>query len=332
MYKKNKIRQKKERDKVKSMMMKEEKTNLEKYPKQIAQAEIRNVSGKQATFTIDQELYLPQEGDSPMKMYADYSRFVAAIIVNQNGEIKNPNANILPKEIPAMYEKTKFCNWKYWENEMQPQQQEQGNTASPAFSVRLAGKFSGKTAVQILLEKGENGKKMLLEQKAWLSNNLNGRYAKANKEQIDAIDEAIHLSDNGKLKNENIRATQILINEPVKKYFRKTKVIDGKEYNKCYEIQITFELGRQYPYTVKIRNSYCSVRKDNNTGKTLIGGENLEMAVGEIRLTVGQWTYYIDTMRSRMQEHSFSHYEKQERIMLDNVWKPEPATTKYTNI
>ena len=29
---------------------------------------------------------------------------------------------------------------------------------------------------------------------------------------------------------------------------------------------------------------------------------------------------------------TFSHYEKQERIMLDNVWKPEPATTKYTNI
>lgn len=316
------------------MMMKEEQTNLEKYPKQIAPAEIRNVAGKQTTFTIDQELYLPPEGDSPMKMFADYSRFVAAIIVNQNGEIKNPNANILPKEIPAMYEKTKFCNWKYWENEMQPQQQVQGKIVSPAFSVRLAGKFSGRTATRILLEKGENGKKMLLEQREWLSQHLNnGKYAKANKEQINAIDEAIRLFDAGELQKENVQiaTNQLFINEPVKKYFRKTKVIDGKEYNKCYEIKIMFELGRQYPYTVKITNSYCSIRKDN-TGKTLIGGENLEMVIGEICLTIGQWTYYIAAMRSRMQEHSLSHYEKQERIMLDNVWKPETTTTKYTNI
>lgn len=316
-----------------------EQSNLEKYPRQIAPAEIHVTAGenkaivKKTTFTIDQELHLPEQDDSPMKMHADFSRFVVAIITNQNGELKNPNANILVKEIPGIYEKTKFCNWKHWENEMQPQQEALGNT-SPAFSVRIAArKFSGKTAAQIILEKGDNGKNMLLEQKEWLSQNLNGKYAKINKEQIDAIDEAIKLSDSDQLKKENIRTnTQILINEPVKKYFRATKIIDGKEYNKCYEIWITFELGRQYPYTVKIMNSYCTVRKDEKTKKTLIGGENLEMATGEIRLTVGQWTYYVDAMHSRMKEHSMVYYQRQERIMQDNVWRPESTTTKYMNI
>lgn len=304
-----------------------EQSNLEKYPKQIAPAEIRNVAGKQTTFSIDQELYTPEEDDSPMKMYADYSRFVLAIINSQNGELKNPNANILVKEIPGIYQKTKFCNWKYWESEMQPQ--ETLGNVSPAFSIRLAGKFSGKTAAQVLMEKGDNGKIMLCEQKEWLRKNLSGRYEKANREQIQAIDDAIRLAENGQLKTENFRNNiQILVNEPVKKYFRKTKIIDGKEYNKCYEIKIMFELGRQYPYTVKITNSYCTIRKDK-TGKTMIGNENLETATGEIRLTIGQWTYYVDAMRSRMQEHSLTHYQKQEQIMQENMWKPDAAHPKY---
>ena len=307
-----------------------EKTDREKYPKQITGAEARNVRGIKTTLTVDQLLDVPTEKDSPMIMFAGWSVFRIVVMSNNNSEklMKNPMANITIEEVPYIYEKTKWCNQKLWELEWSGSKNKRlENTDTPntpAYTVKLAGRFSGKTAAQYLAEKGSEGEKDLLKQKEFLSNNLHGRYAESNKAQIEGINDAINLMKQGKLnavKSEDI-VPQILVNEPIRKYFREKKEIDGKTYNKIYELRITFDAGRQYPYTVSIKNSYCSVIERPGELST-IGSENLEPSYGEIKLSAGKWLHYIETMRNRMLEHEITHYPEQERIMRKYSWKPE---------
>lgn len=308
-----------------------EESNLKKYPKQTTSAEARNVNGKKTTLSIDQELYVPESDDSPMKMFADYSRFKIVVMNNNNPEgiMKNPVANILVSEIPYIYHRTLWCNKKYWDLEWESasgktKQEETGEQASgPAYTVKLAGKMAGKTAAQVLTEKGAEGKNQLLAQSEWLAKNLSGKYAAANKEQIDAIKQAVSLYNSGALKQVSMDNVypQILVNEPVKKYFREKKEIGGETYNKCYEIRIIFDAGRKYPYTIAVQNSYCTVQ--TNPGQTSrIGNENLEPSYGEIKLTISQWLKYIEVMHNRILEHEITHYAEQEKIMSENVWKP----------
>lgn len=309
-----------------------EESNLKKYTKQITSAEARNIKGKKTTLSIDQELYVPKADDSPMKMFADYSRFKVAVMNNNNPEgiMKNPVANLLVSEIPYIYQHTLWCNKKYWDLQWEKAcgcgNTNETDTEQPtglAYTVKLAGKMAGKTAAQVLTEKGDEGKKQLSAQSEWLSKNLSGRYAASNKEQIDAINEAISLYNRGQLKKTNMDNVypQILVNEPVKKYFREKKEINGEIYNKCYEIRITFDAGRNYPYTVAVQNSYCSVQ--SAPGQTSrIGNENLEPSYGEIKLTVSQWLKFIEVMHNRILEHEVTHYREQERIMDENAWKP----------
>ena len=290
------------------------------YTNQICPAEVRRVGDKISVMSIDQFLCLPED-EMPMKLTADYSRFVVVLMNNQTetGGMQNPTANIKLNEIPGIYHKTKWCNEKFWEYELRNISQEEN---SPAYSVKLTGKMAGKTPVQILTELGDTGVQTLLAQKKWLESNLSGKFAESNKQQIGAIDEAIGLFKTGKMKKDCI-IPQIMVNEPIRKFFREKKSIGGKEYNKVYVIRITFDIARKYPYTVSIKNSYNSIETAED-GTKRIGNENLEAMSGEIKLTVGQWTNYVDIMYRRLMEHEVVHYayqEKKANMMKNNSKK-----------
>ena len=72
------------------------------------------------------------------------------------------------------------------------------NPSSKAYTVQISnGKLRGKTPAEALKE--ENGEKLLLNQKKWLEENLD-KYPK-NKEQIEAIEDALNLLKNGQIKD-----------------------------------------------------------------------------------------------------------------------------------
>lgn len=311
-----------------------EKTDRENYPKQTVDAESRTVKGVKTTMAIDQALDVPTEDDSPMIMYAGWSGFKIVIMNDNNPEkvMKNPRAHISTKEIPNIYHKTLWCNQKHWELECKGNSLDDADTPnSPAYTVKLAGKFAGKTAAQFLSEKGPEGKAQLLSQKKWLEQHLTGQYAASNKEQVAGINDAIHLMEQGnlgKVKSNNI--PQIIVNKPVKKYTREKREIDGKIYNRVYEIRITFDAARQYPYTISIKNAFCSV-VERPGELSIIGNENLDPSYGEIKLSEDRWLQYIETMRNRMLEHEITYYPKQERIMRKYSWKPDTEETLDMN-
>ena len=174
------------------------------------------------TFFVLNELEVPEytNGSEPLTFHHNtFSRFVF-VIINENK--KAVTANIGVKAIPGiicrienLYQREMVAGLSLTQSTLSQKSSCQSSIfrdssyvssadsmaqKSLAYTTALTtGFLAGKTPAELLLEDGKKNRNILVKQKKWLEENLS-KYPK-NKVQIEAIEDALHLYDEGKLKS-----------------------------------------------------------------------------------------------------------------------------------
>lgn len=256
-------------------------------------------------------------GESPLETFGRASHFRLTII---NEQRKPVYANIRMKELPDMIEKSLFARRHDLEESLRrtrPQSppapssgQTTGpsqDTSSPAYSfVIRMGRLKGMTPVQALLA-GKEAE--LRNQVSFLSQNI-ARYPN-NQVQIDAIQDAFRLRDNGQLV-ENAAAPLPaasagyfnILTEDKRPLIRNTRP-DGKCL--CYELKIDYAFSQAYPVSVEIVHYYAPVRKNENGTLNVLTSEMDQSTYikNTMRLSAAEWMDAIYCIRRHMDQCSF---------------------------
>lgn len=288
---------------INSLSNDEDDTKIE-YPNQVG-----SIVRSKKTLGIDAFLATSQtqKGQSPLELHAGFSRFVFTIIDRTSGTKKFVHANISPDEIDLIKKKSDLAIERIF-NLKNGLASEEKQELSPAYTVAMTSReLAKKTPAQLLNEDPAN-KSKLESAKKWLSDNLS-RYPN-NKTQIDAIDDAIKLFDDGKLKKDITVASKIIDLYKVDTKIPNSKKLNAKYNNKTlvYSISICCQPGQDYPFAINIMNCYAS------TKTTSTGGIVGEMSTAEgketfsILLTESEWNILItklDKITRMFEEQNF---------------------------
>lgn len=189
-------------------------------------------------------------------------------------------------------------------------EQEDDGTDGPAYTVRIAnGNLKGKTPAEVLIEDAA-GKKALLSQREWLAKNME-KYP-ANKTQVEAIDQAIRLFEEGKLSGAAASTAAPASGRTINLYEAKYRPLTRrqKENGKClvYEIVINWTIGNDYPVSVKVQNYYAPVIKNEKTGMLNVKASEAEDKVqNEMLLMAKEWNNVLDRIYDNMLQFKVLH-------------------------
>ena len=260
-----------------------------KYPNQV-DAVVR----QKKTLGIDAFLSIPdvKSGNSPLEMHSGYSRYVLTILDSTSGMMKTIHANVPANDVALIKKKTDLAIEKIFKAKNAVKEE-----LSPAYTVSLVSReYSSKTPAQVLLEDEEN-KAKLLKTKSWLEDNL-AKYPR-NKEQIDAIDDAINLLELGMLEDKSDPET----NQVIEIYSEDIKIPNARKLNEnkktfVYSISICCKPENDFPFGVNIMNCYAPVIK-NPYGQIIAEmGKAEKMEKTSIMLTEKEWFRVINKMDS----------------------------------
>lgn len=209
---------------------------------------------RKKTFFIENELSLPEfkDGSEPLSFHHErYSRFVFIII---NEEKKPTIANIPVSNMISLLEKARILARREYENQLD--EKNDNSEQSIAYKITIgSGTLRGKTPAMALIENPQN-ENLLLNQIEWLQSNLK-RYPK-NKDQIEAIKEALRLFKGGSLNAEEASGRRsVEFHSSGLRPLRRKKREDGKCF--VYEIKLFWDMGAESPVRVDIKNYYAPV-------------------------------------------------------------------------
>lgn len=244
-----------------------------KRPKEI-KSSIKNIKkengiGKQV-FSVEQYLSMVEENPegtedipSALTMFSKKSIFRFTILEKFNSLVESVYANIPIEQLPTITKRTEYMTGKLMESEVRTKENgviKQNDANSPAYTkVIKIGKIKNKTPVQVLMEDIRNIS-VLEEVARWLKEKMdmqpNSRFFTDNKEQYDAIVEAIHLANTNSLQiqNNNLFVPRYKIYEAPIRTLSKSRS-DKKKF--VYGICIDCCPGREYPYEIKICNYWA---------------------------------------------------------------------------
>lgn len=286
------------------------------YPNQI-----KSIVRSKKTLGVDAFLAEPRtvDGQSPLELHAGFSRFVFTIIDSTTGKKQFVHANIHPEEIDLIRQKTELAIKKHFEvkNEIVNGPNE---SLSKAYTVLMTSRdIAKKTPAQLLIEDPANRTKLEAAKK-WLEDNIS-RYPK-NREQIEAIDDALDLLDLGELKS-NVKP----VSKVIDLYREDTKIPNSKKLNPSfhnktlvYSISICCEPGKDYPFAVNIMNCYATPKR------TSTGGIVAEMATAEgknsfsILLTESEWNKLISKMDRITKMFEEKNFNKLYDVMMSKSY------------
>ena len=257
-----------------------------KYPKDIAAS-----LSTDKTFAIRAELFPTDvnKGDAPLKMYNEYSRFVFTILVKTENGMKNVNGNLSVDEVPGLIMesysaalahvlvgipglqmigksimslhteldglKKGLANLFFFiKNGKLPEKKQAVLQIKSADSVQIStGMYKGKTPLQVLKE-DPSARSGLVKQAEFLRRNLK-KYPK-NQLQINAIEEALRLLDNGSLTMINTDTatdnTIYLHQSGPRALVRRKK--DAEGFYPVWEMDIMWHFNNRYPVEIVITN------------------------------------------------------------------------------
>lgn len=209
--------------------------------------------------------YAGDNGEPPKKIFGSYSCFSFSLInKNMPENEKLAIANIKVSEFSHVFENMKIAYDEIKKQKFAPSVKENESNSSPAYSVRFTmGNLKGLTPAEVILS-GKGRREDLEKQKSFLLPNV-PKYP-GNKQVIEAIDDAIRLLSEEKLKNSKENSSvsggpSFIIHESgIRPIMRKQK--NGKNF--IYEILITATPGMDYPFEVKITNYYAPVITTEN--------------------------------------------------------------------
>ena len=169
-------------------------------------------------------------------------------------------------------------------------------------AVRLAGiPVVHGDAAELLLENPQENKPLLIRQKAWLESNL-AKYPR-NKSQIEAIEEALRLYEEGKLHQEETGGgyhTEIVYSSGMRPLIRRKRA-DGKCF--VYEITIRWNGGADRPVEIEIRNYYAPVIQKDSGLLNVMAKDKADEVRNTISLTTDQWFWIEHILETNI--HTF---------------------------
>lgn len=282
-----------------------------KYPKQLD-----SVVRTDKTLGVDFELSTPTEKEyednrkMPLEMHSGFSRFVLTILVKG----KAAKANIPASAAAYIQKKTEFAMEKILEYKMNGNGEEE--QLSLAYTQKIFGKNFNKTAAEIL--QNPNMKNDLIKQRDFLKQNMD-KY-KANKLQVEAIDEAIRLLDEGKLDKKgvnNSNKTIEIYNEDIK--IPNANKIDGDGNTFVYSLSIVCSLDRDYPFAINITNCYAP--PVNKGGRVTVEmSKAKDMTKHSILLSEEEFFRIVRKMSSSLEYFENLNFEKQLKLAKDNSY------------
>lgn len=220
------------------------------YPKQVF-----CVWGNDISMDASFELVAPRKESSvpPLELHeSNLSRFVITLLDRKSGTPIPHRVNIPANDISVIIEKMRVAL-----NQKATVQLFSKKDSMPAYTVLMVGSFSGKTAAEVLRE-DPNNKDKLLQTKKWLQQHLD-RYP-ANENKIKAIDQAIRLFDEGKLK-----AMPKSVYEIYRREMKTSRKYDEDGFYNCADIHICCNFSTKYPWSVTVSNYQAKKKRYKET-------------------------------------------------------------------
>lgn len=259
--------------------------------------------------------------EEPLTLHSrKFSRF-SFLIINQDKKAATANMNV--KEMFGFLEKSHFA--------MQQEMLYQFNSGSNeeeelplAYTVTItSGTLKGRTPADVLLNDGEEGKKLLNNQYTFLKNNLS-KYPK-NKTQMDAIVNASQLLKEGKLDADAVGKGQM---KRISLYSSGLRPLVNRKNNAgmsfVYELTVDWLLGEKRPLMITIVNYYAPVIKkdDGMLNVQVKQRDQTTLRNNTVNLTFDDWAYVqhmIETDIERFESGIYWNKRKEsDRYFFEN--------------
>ena len=259
--------------------------------------------------------------EEPLTLHSrKFSRF-SFLIINQDKKAATANLNV--KEMVGFLEKSHFA--------MQQEMLYQFNSGSNeeeelplAYTVTItSGTLKGRTPADVLLNDGEEGKKLLNNQYTFLKNNLS-KYPK-NKTQMDAIVNASQLLKEGKLDADAVGKWQT---KRISLYSSGLRPLVNRKNNAgmsfVYELTVDWLLGEKRPLMITIVNYYAPVIKkdDGMLNVQVKQRDQTTLRNNTVNLTFEDWAYVqhmIETDIERFESGIYWNKRKEsDRYFFEN--------------
>lgn len=275
------------------------------------------------TFFIENELTVPEckDGSEPLTFHHEtFSRFKFVLI---NKDKKPATANISVKELPAIFRKIQNLSLR---DMMAAQKHSEEPGKSLAYTTTIAtGRLKGKTPAALLSEDAQTNKGLLISQRNWLKENL-ARYPK-NGEQIQAIEEALSLYEEGKLNMEESGGgfqPETVYSSNMRPLIRRKR---GDKYF-VYEIAIRWNGGAKKPVEIELRNYYAPVVRQENGLLHVMAKEKEDEIRNGISLTMEEWMWVEHMLETNLRTfenlYASRHYKmafEEERQVKEELRK-----------
>mgnify|MGYP006982280583 FL=1 len=259
--------------------------------------------------------------EEPLTLHSrKFSRF-SFLIINQDKKAATANMNV--KEMFGFLEKSHFA--------MQQEMLYQFNSGSNeeeelplAYTVTItSGTLKGRTPADVLLNDGEEGKKLLNNQYTFLKNNLS-KYPK-NKTQMDAIVNASQLLKEGKLDADAVGKGQT---KRISLYSSGLRPLVNRKNNAgmsfVYELTVDWLLGEKRPLMITIVNYYAPVIKkdDGMLNVQVKQRDQTTLRNNTVNLTFEDWAYVQHMIKTDIERFESGIYwnkrKESDRYFFEN--------------
>lgn len=260
--------------------------------------------------------------EEPLTLHSrKFSRF-SFLIINQDKKAATANLNV--KEMFGFLAKSRFAMQQEMLYRFNVTDAKEEEELPLAYTVTIAsGSLKGRTPADVLLNDGEEGKKLLNNQYTFLKNNLS-KYPK-NKTQMDAIVNASQLLKEGKLDADAVGKGQT---KRISLYSSGLRPLVNRQNNAgmsfVYELTVDWLLGEKRPLMITIVNYYAPVIKkdDGMLNVQVKQRDQTTLRNNTVNLTFEDWAYVqhmIETDIERFESGIYWNKRKEsDRYFFEN--------------
>lgn len=260
--------------------------------------------------------------EEPLTLHSrKFSRF-SFLIINQDKKAATANLNV--KEMFGFLAKSRFAMQQEMLYRFNVTDAKEEEELPLAYTVTIAsGSLKGRTPADVLLNDGEEGKKLLNNQYTFLKNNL-AKYPK-NKTQMDAIVNASQLLKEGKLDADAVGKGQT---KRIPLYSSGLRPLVNRKNNAgmsfVYELTVDWLLGEKRPLMITIVNYYAPVIKkdDGMLNVQVKQRDQITLRNNTVNLTFEDWAYVqhmIETDIERFESGIYWNKRKEsDRYFFEN--------------
>lgn len=279
------------------------------------------ISIKRPSTTLGIDVYPSSPKDeAPLELHDGFSRFVVTIVDKEHNI--QPTANIPMRDVAGIVYRSKFAFNKLYSEAENVEEEEQKIPQSAAYTEKIKLRpFVGMTPAEVLIKDAANRGELERLRDEVLAKNAD-KYA-ANRKQMAAINDAISLLEGGNLNGEEIKVKKT-VPFPIYTvdYKFKSKTND-KGYNLVYNIDITCDVSRKYPFIITVKNFYAPVETNKDGTKNIVTGKAEDNKTAVFRLTDSEYASLIDTIKNTKYHYEELVFKKQFELFQANSYKHE---------